>query len=80
MFIGAMSVDSLCLKILSLLLMNLGLLESSAALKIQKVVSSQQILAQKILCVCVSVACLYSCEIGIRLLCLFCLLMVNSLD
>lgn len=53
MFIGAMSVDSLCLKILSLLLMNLGLLESSAALKIQKVVSSQQILAQKILCVCV---------------------------
>lgn len=52
MFIGAMSVDSLCLKILSLLLMNLGLLESSAALKIQKVVSSQQILAQKMLCVC----------------------------
>lgn len=30
--------------------------------------------------VCVSVACLFSCEIGIRLLCLFCLLMVNSLD
>lgn len=78
MFIGATSVDSLCLKILSLLLMNLGLLESSAAPKIQKVVSSQQILSQKMLCVCL--VCLFSCEIGVHLLCLFCLLMVNSLD
>lgn len=68
MFGSATSVDSLCLKIFSLLLMNLGLLESSAALKMQKVVSSQQSLAQKILCVCVDQ------------LCLFCLLVVNSLD